>query len=55
MIYLNLMDASLREENTEGVLPGQLNRVENPDFLEVRVSLREELRKHGLLELLGDD
>ena len=55
MIYLNLMDASLREENTEGVLPGQLIRVKNPDFLEVGVSLREEHREHGLLELIGKD
>ena len=55
MIYLNLMDASLREENTEGVLPGQLIRVKNPDFLEVGVSLREELQEHGLLELFAND
>ena len=49
------MDASLREENTDRVHPGQLNRVEDPDFPEFGVSLREELREHGLLELIGKD
>ena len=47
------MDASLREEDKHRVHAGQLNRVENPDFLKIGVSLREELWEHGLLEMIG--
>ena len=49
------MDASLREENTDRVHHGHINRVDNPDLSEVGVSLSEELREQGLLELLGYD
>ena len=49
------MDASLREENTDRVHQGHINWVENPDFPKVGVSLSEELREQGLLELLGYD
>ena len=49
------MDASLGEEDKDRVHAGQLNRIENPDLPEVGVSLREELREHGLLELIGND
>ena len=43
------MDASLGEEDKDRVHASQ------PDFLEVGVSLREELREHGLLELFAND